>query len=197
MPNWCSTSITINYEDESKLNDLERIIEDSISKEKNNENGFGPNWLGNVVINLDLGTVDEKLETDLRCRGIITYIDRLESQLIIDTETAWIPMMKMWVKFIDKYLPDAELLFNAVEPNMDVYETNDPYYVNKYVIDTFGLYDKYNTQEADEDYVVKSLQELLNSDKTDIEELLKDIYESDIDVRIHKWKFVDPKDCDY
>lgn len=193
----CNTSITINYDDESKLNELERIIEDSIFKEKNNENDFGPNWLGNIVINLNLGTVNKNLETDLRCRGVITYIERLESKLIIDTETLWTPMMKMWVKFIDKYLPDAELLFNIVEPSTSLYETNDPYYKDKYAIDAFGQYVKYNTHEADEDQAVKFLQKILNSNKTNIDELLKDIYESDINVGIHKWKFVDLKDCEH
>ena len=193
----CNTSITINYQDDSKLKELERIIEDSISKEKNNENDFGPNWLGNVVINLNLGTVNQNLETDLKCRGVITYIEHLESQLLIDTETLWEPMMKMWVKFLDKYLPDAELLFNAVEYSTSLYETNDPYYKDKYAIDAFGSYVKYNTHEADEDQAVKFLQKILNSDKTNIDELLKDIYESDINVGIHKWKFVDLKDCEY
>lgn len=194
----CNTSITINYQDDSKLKELERIIEDSISKEKNNENDFGPNWLGNVVINLNLGTVNQNLETDLKCRGVITYIERLESQLLIDTETLWDPMMKMWVKFLDKYLPDAELLFNAADISTSLYETNDPYYKDKYTIKTFtGPYVKYNAHEVDEDQAVKFLQKILNSDKTNIDELLKDIYDSDINVGIYKWKFVDLKDCEY
>lgn len=29
-------------------------------------------------------------------------------------------MMKMWVKILEKYLPDAELLYNAYEDDYDI-----------------------------------------------------------------------------
>ena len=97
MPNWTITRITINHDDGNKLKEFEKLINEWTSKNYM-ENGFGLQWLGNIVGNSGIGTIDKNLETDLRCRGSITWIECEGNQLLIDTETAWVPMLKMWIK---------------------------------------------------------------------------------------------------
>lgn len=193
MPNWCQTYITINHEDESKLKELESIIEESIKEEKNNENCHGNNWLGNVVINTGIGTVNDKsLDTYLKCNGVINYVNCVDGQLIIYTETAWDPILKMWIKLLDKYLPDAELVYNAEEIGMGLYVTNDPWLFDKYIVSsTCQLMS--SKEDADEEYVVKSIQKILKTDETDIQILLKEFNKSNYrdDIRIAKWEFAD------
>ena len=190
MANWCFTKITINHEDESKLKELERLINEWTSKNYK-ENGFGLNWLGNIVGNSSIGTVDENPETDLRCRGSLQYMECIDNQLIIDTETAWSPMLKMWQKLLDKYLPDAELIYTAEECGAGLYSTNDPCMQGCYYVDNWNIKDVDSDMEASETYVVEILQKLLETDESDVEKLIgmfEDSEHSD-NMSIHKWDF--------
>ena len=133
MPNWCNTNIYINYDDEKALKNLYNKIKSWTSKNYA-DNGFGHGWLGNVVLGAEIGTVDTNPETDISCRGDIEYIDCTNSQITICTETAWSPMLELWIKVIEKYLPDAELIYDACELGNELYATNDPCLVGKYNI---------------------------------------------------------------
>lgn len=190
MPNWCLTRITINHESEEKLKELEKLINEWTSKDYM-KNGFGLEWLGNIVGNSGVGTVDENQETDLRCRGRLTYMEYIDGQLLIDTETAWSPMLKMWKKVLDKYLSDAELIYSAEECGNGLYSTNDPCMKDCYIIDSWEIEEIDSDWEATEDQVKKVLQKLLETDETDVEKLI-DIFEdsehSD-NMSIHKWDF--------
>lgn len=189
MPNWCWTKITINHEDKNKLKQLKSLI-NNFTSENYKENGFGLNWLGNIVGNSGIGTVDENPETDLRCRGSLTYLDCIDNQLIIDTETAWSPMLKMWIKLVDKYLPDAELIYQAEEGGNCLYSTNDPCLLDCYIIDSWNG-EIESDYEASENTVRKLLQKLLETDITDIKELIDMFNESDHseDMSINKWEY--------
>jgi len=195
MPNWCGTHITINHEDANKLEQLYNLIEEWTSKNYK-ENGFGLNWLGNVVGNSGIDTSDENKDFSVRCRGSITYMDFDGGQIIIDTETAWCPMLKMWIKILEKYLPDAELTYTAEECGCEIYYTNDPCIVGKYVIDSWND-DVESDWEASKEYVRETLQKLLETDEANVKKLIKMLYESDIDdVGVHQWKYVDEYELD-
>lgn len=192
MPNWCQTYITINHEDESKLKELESIISESIREDKNNDERCKNNWLGNIVINTGIGTVNKGLDTDLKCNGNITYMDCIDNQLIIYTETAWDPILKIWVKLLDKYLPDAELVYNAEEIGMQLYVTNDSYLAGKYNINsTLQLMN--SKEDTDEKDIVLNVQKLLKSDESNINKLLDEFKESELsnNIKINKWEFRD------
>ena len=192
MPNWCFTRITINHENENKLLELERLINEWTNKNYM-ENGFGLAWLGNIVGNSGVGTVDENPETDLRCRGRLTYLECTENQLLIDTETAWSPILKLWVKVLEKYLPDAELIYQAEECGNGLYDTNDPCLSNCYIIDAWDMEDIDSDWEASEETVRKMLQELLDENEGDVEKLISKFNRSDYsdDMSVHKWNFTE------
>lgn len=188
MPNWCSTRITINHYDENELKNLEALI--NVCMEKNYmENGFGLGWLGNIVGNSGIGTIDTGKETDLRCRGWLSYMELYDNQLTIDTETAWIPMLEMWIKLLNKYLPDAELIYQADEPGCGIHCTNDPTLIGKYVIDSWNDDIDYDP-EADKETVIFELQRYLKTTETELGSLLNMLYEMDEpELSINEWKF--------
>lgn len=135
MPNWCFTSITITGPSVKETKNFYNLIIDWTSKNYC-PNDFGNNWLGNIVGNSGIGNIeDEKYE----CRGTLEYLDYDGSKTInLDTQTAWAPMIKMWVALINKYLPGGKLIYTAEECSCDVYLTNDPEYAEKYYYDSWG-----------------------------------------------------------
>ena len=195
MPNWCYTNITINHESETEVEKLEKFIDEWTSKDYM-PNGFDNKWLGNIVLGSGVGTVDTNIETDLRCRGTIIDYYRNGNQLVINTETAWTPMLQMWVKILEKYLPNAELIYNADECGFDINDTNDPDLVGKYILDYYGDGDIESDWEASEETVRKTLQELLNTEETDVEKLIHMVYEDDYDISVRKWEYSDVSNWD-
>lgn len=195
MPNWCYTNITINHENETEVEKLEKLIDEWTSKNYM-PNGFDNKWLGNVVLGSGVGTVDTDNATDLRCRGSIVDYYRSGNELIISTETAWVPMLKMWVKVLEKYLPDAELIYNAEECGCDISHTNDQTLVGKYILDYYGDGDFESDWEADEDTVIKTLQKMLDTTETDVNKLIEMAYNEDLDISIHEWEYADVSDWD-
>ena len=63
--------MSIYCENEEKLEKFYHLLEEWTSKNYK-ENGFGLNWLGNIVGNSGIGTIDAGKESDLRCRGRLT-----------------------------------------------------------------------------------------------------------------------------
>ena len=107
MPNWCFTQMIFHGEKE-EIEDFHSKIETWTSKNYQ-ENGFGVNWLGNVLHGAGLG---ERIKSGsgpnfLLCRGDITYLgdietfnDSNECLFRLDTETSWAPMAVMWSEVI-------------------------------------------------------------------------------------------------
>ena len=195
MPNWCYTNITINHGNEIEIERLEKLIGGWTSKDYM-KNGFGHKWLGNIVLGSGVGTVDTNKETDLRCRGTIIDYYRNENELVINTETAWSPMLQMWVKVLEKYLPGAELIYNADECGNDINDTNDPCLAGKYILDYYGDEDIESDWEASEDTVRETLQKLLDTTETDVEKLIQMVYEDDYDISVRKWEYSDVSNWD-
>lgn len=197
MANCCSTRITINHASESELLEFEKLIENWVGMDTSGEY-FKDSWLGNIVLKSGIGTIDTNPETDLKCCGDITWMRYKDNQLSIDTETAWSPVLKMWVKLLEKYLPDAELIYQTEECGCALYATNDPCLENYYVIDCWDVKEINTDYEASEETVREILQELLNTTEDDIEELINMIKDSEYKdkMAVHKWEYRDVQEWD-
>ena len=203
MPNWCSTEIKIRHDDKKKLEELYDKIVEWTSKDYS-ENGFGNNWLGNVVGHSGIAKWDDnkngmltKNEQYISCRGQITSLD-MDEEITIWQEDAWGPNVLLWVKVLAKYLPDASLEYTATEPGCGVYTTNDPNLEGCYMVDIFdnpeGFEGLESIYEADEDDVIDICQEILKTKKNDINELIKETNNLDW-VHIAPWEQCDPVEC--
>ena len=88
------------------------------------QTGKANNWLGYLL--LHIGYSADNLPVS--CRGSVTYHEISEdgTYLFLVTETDWIPLLQVFLLFIRKYAPKAELIYSAEEPGCDVFCTNDP-----------------------------------------------------------------------
>ena len=195
MPNWCMNRITINHENVNELEKLNNLINEWTSKNYL-KSDFGLNWLGNIVGNSGIDTYDGDFK--VRCRGTIDYNEVIGNQLIIDTSTAWAPMIQMWKLILEKYLPDAELIYEAEECGCGLYCTNDPAMKSTYVFDACDCEDIESDWEMKEEYLIEELQKLLNTSETNVNKLLDmfDNSEWSEKISIHKYEFVEIEDCE-
>lgn len=211
MPNWCFSDITIHHNDEKKLKEFFNKIE-NWAKKPYVKNGFdSPDfdyyWLGNIVGNSGLAKWEKISEEKedfvpfINCRGALTQLDYHGNWIHIFTETAWRPLLQMWDKLCNKYLPDAEIIFSAEEGNMGIYVTNDPDLIGSYYIDVCDVPEDFedvdSEYEADKEYVIQLLQRVLKTEESDVDKLLKMLWESDNEwLFIHKWESCDISDCE-
>lgn len=203
MPNWCSTNISINCKNKEEAKILYAKIEEWTSYDYC-ENGFGHDWLGNIVGNSGIDSRKDGKDFSVRCRGELTFLDLNEEQVIIATETAWSPMLQMWKKICDKYLTEYEIIYTAEECGCELFFTNDPILLGKYIVDSLNddftneflngeSYDRETTKE----YLRNVLQNCLVISEKDINTLLKMFHESDYeDVYIHPWEYVPISELD-
>lgn len=201
MPHLCTTNIEIICDNQTKLKNLYKLIE-KCTESNYRKNGFGKMWLGNIVGNADIGTIDEDKDTDVRCRGWITELELSEGKIHIATETAWEPCIEMWRFLLEKELPEAELIYIAEEPGCEIWWTNDPVYINQYFIDIWDDVDVLNMIFGDDtDCISKAtliamLQELMECRETDINKLLRLFEESEYSdsAAIHRWEYISEAD---
>lgn len=193
MPNWCNTTIWLTVPEKGieELKKFEELL-DKWTSYKYEENDFGLDWLGNIVGNSGIGTIDTGADTDLPCRGSLLSTDTNiykdgDAVLSLQTETAWEPMLDMWVKLRDKYLPDAEITYAATEPGCGLYLTNDPSYKDKYIIDPYDFDSLDYDEELSEKDLVQTLQEALQTEETDINTLIDEADEKGISVNQWEW----------
>lgn len=196
MPNWCYTNIQIHHESKIKLRRLMRKLEEWTSVNYA-ENGFGLEWLGNIVGNSGIGSWTNELNKKrFECRGRLDGYELMDGYISLSTETAWSPMLGMWYAIIDEYIPGAELYYTAEESGCGLYNTNDPDYEGKYIVDAWDI-DIESDWEASEETVVEILQGLLNVKEDDVNILLN-LFEEDEELTdgmaIHKWDY-DPGRC--
>lgn len=192
MPNWCYTQIKIEHKN---VEAFKKKIE-AWTAHNYCENDFGNFWLGNVVGNSGIDNIDSG-EFSISCRGSITSMEQTNDNiLIIHTETAWSPALKMWRLLLENYLPGAALTFAAEECGMELYVTNDPSYVGNYIIDTYNEDVIDYMDNVSESNLREYLMDLLHTDETNIEKLLQMKEESAWDdaFDVHKWEEVDPAD---
>lgn len=120
MANLCCSEISIYSTNKEGLTNLFFLLNKWTSK-KNSTTDFDEKWLGNIVINSGIGDVD-----DIPCRGRLEHVELLNGSLEATVTTAWRPEMKMWRMLIEKYLPNAEIVYSGEEPGCEVFFTNDP-----------------------------------------------------------------------
>lgn len=192
----CISRITISHKEESKLKELKDKIEYWLNQNNYMEHTFRGDWLGNIVLGAEIGTVDAGKDTDLRCRGTVDDMELCDNQLLINTSTSHVPMMKMWAKLLEKYIPDAELIFES-EDGYE-YKTNDPELKGKYIIDAFDVPDMDSCWDCEEKFVIKDLQQLLNTKESELNTLLNLLENSDFNDKyaVRKWDFVDISELD-
>ena len=202
MPNWCFSDITIYHDDEEKIKALKEKIDEWTSKDFI-ENGFGHNWLGNIVGFSGIAEWKDDFRTPdgnlLRCRGAITDSFYDARRLNIHTETAWGPMLGMWLLIIGKYCEGAQLVYTAEECGCGLFITNDPDVAGTYYIDIWDPPEEFSDvdseYEASKETVIEFLQRVLKTKETDLEKLFK--MSDDIEEQwfaINKWEFVEAED---
>ena len=208
MPNWCYSNITIYHNDEEKLKAFYDKIEEWRKKpfKQNDFDKYSKGWLGNIVGNSGLAKwkkVGERKDfvPNINCRGSIQTLELDNRRILITTETAWCPMMQMWQKLCDKYLPDAEIFYMAEEPGCGLFETNDPDVIGMYYIDIWEppeeFEDEESVYEAEGDETIEFLQRVLKTEESNIDNLIKmadDIEEPWFSV--HRWEAADISNCE-
>ena len=201
MPNWCYTDIKIKCENDEAARGLNSKIEEWISSDYA-ENNFGKNWLGNIVGNSGIDSMEDGGDFHLRCRGVLSYLEQVRDILFVSTETAWEPMLKMWTMICDKYLGEGKykLFYIADEQGGGVFNSNDPAYVGTYYLymdetpetrllrDLIGAYSYY---ELRGDVIVPVLQRYLNTDEKNEDVLLDELWDSPAG------KYIEIRRCEY
>lgn len=153
MPNWCSTTYRFHGTQE-ELETLNEKIKDWTSSSKA-KTDFGDPWLGNIVIGAGFkDNIDNPDPSQtIRCRGRLIDISDLNCDTNGDysfdlyTETAWVPMAKMWYKVIESLgLESVGFSFFAEECGCEIFWIYDPKdykdFTNEEVwIDAGGDYD--------------------------------------------------------
>lgn len=180
MANWCSSTIQIDCVDEKQAENLGSLIERWIA---HGDEGQRDATLPHIVRSSGVGTVGTGEPTDLRCSGYITYTDVVGGTVTIDTETAWVPMLRMWDLIIRKYAPGARLFYTAIEPGGGICDTNIQEWAGKYYIDDFDYDTLYDADEAE---AIKYLQGRLESKETDIKTLIDEFEDKGMG-SAHQW----------
>lgn len=193
MSNWCITRINITNNDVNELIKFNDLI--SLWTSKNYmENSFGTDWLGNIVLGAGIGTVDSNLCSDVECRGMITYCELIDNELLIDIESAWRPPLQMLKLLLSKYLPNATLVYDAEESSQNLYETNNPNLKDLYVIEKWSSNQKLDwieyDREASMSEVISILQRLLNCPNSEsLDKMLSLLSQSEYSesISVNKW----------
>lgn len=204
MPNWCNTNIQILSSDKEKVKELYIKLMEWTSCNFI-ENRFGEAWLGNIIGNSGIAEwdgsnfIDKETGKSLFVRGTVEW-RQFDGNINLSEDTAWRPAIEMWLMLCEKYLPDFQLFYDAMECGCGVYITNIPTMTDRYILDIFGDAPEgcnFETDwEATEDSVRKFCQETLGTDETDIEKLI-DMTEDECDwVSINKWEYKNEYECD-
>ena len=135
MPNWCSTAYAIegDAQEIKSLYELMKRLEDM--EKPSVENGFGTAWLGCLVDALG------KDWNNVSCRGEWSCLEMDGEVIKLYTETAWSPCNEVFDLVREKY-PSLHYYFQAEEPDLDIYETNDSegiYFPDRYCLEICTL----------------------------------------------------------
>ena len=141
MPNWCTNRIkfTGNYE---SVNKLYQFIHDQINIPfiheafRFDKNTFLGTFLERAGLNSDnfryRGQIIEWPTPPQACND-----NKDNYEITIYTESAWVPMIAMWLAIIKKISPDVQLFYASRECGMRIYQSNDPDYINNFIVDTW------------------------------------------------------------
>lgn len=130
MPNWCISTVSIR----SNKKEIELLWDKLQEATSANPEGadFGNLWLGNLVLQ-----VGEDWN-DVGCRGAISWMNKTSDNVIdIDVESAWSPQLDPIKLMAGKYAPNASIYYTSEEKGSELYWTNDPDMIGKYIVDVF------------------------------------------------------------
>lgn len=148
MPNWCFSS----YAAEGPKDQIQKLYDMMTSLAAMPapgliENGFGSNWLGNLVMAMGVNPLEQN---NFRCRGSFSNLDLCNGVLTFDTETAWCEADDTR-RLIEEKFPGVHLYFIAEEFAMEYWVTNDlngKYFPEKYYFVTEDYEDDGNYYET-------------------------------------------------
>jgi len=136
MPNWCATSYVFTGP-EDQIKSLHSSIKQLLEEPSIKKTDFGNGWLGNLLYKHDIDPDKE----DIYCRGSISYLDEIdiekETTFILETETAWRPMLEVFDAIINKNYPEIQYYYMAEEFGCLLFETNDingVYFADRYYL---------------------------------------------------------------
>lgn len=156
MPNWCYSTIVFRG-DAQEVRTLYNLLDDcethpeQFANSKYPKTDFGSKWLGYPLVKVGLqDCIDSaNAERNLKCRGEILdfeyhrYENSDEADLMIQTYTAWCPMIQMWNAILKKLnLNSVKFCVEAEEPGCEIYVIYNPdnldYFDNEEIyVDTY------------------------------------------------------------
>lgn len=185
MPNWCYSKVCVYSQNKENITDLSNKLDEWLDSPTLAPMAWGgrAEWLGNILLHCGFPMSEVCEGVYGRCRGEINFIDDIEVRkisgkiyygLIITTETAWGPMLKMWNNVINKLYPDDETMELAYDADEDecgcelywrddennwCHSDGDDYYVDISVKD--GEEEIYYNEMLDFEGVVVAINEVL------------------------------------
>ena len=180
MPNWCGSSVFFYSQDRNAIQDYRNKLEEIYKAASTVENDFKGGWLGDFVNTLLAPEYHTDNDDDNcpRCRGSIeTPPEDWEIQeggkgnwyFVIYTQTAWGPMIDMWVKIIEKHYQDRiSIAFSAEECGMAIYVKHDP---EGLFCDLDNYYLQYDINDDYDSNYFDSLDEVIDFIVNDLSEL--------------------------
>lgn len=196
MSDWCTSSIMIRVGTDSKsveaITKLKDKIMEWVKPENSKPSSYDRYWLGNIVINSGIGDANLVSEDgiSISCNGVISRMvmgQWSSTNLGIVTVTDRRPMMLIWQLLIDKYLPNAKIVFSAYNNETGLFVTNDPYYSDTYFLEK-SPYGAEDDCMSDDD-LINFLQDVEDSDDEDLESLLRNAPHN-LRECIHEWETV-------
>lgn len=173
MPNWCTTTYHFRGS-ENELIYLSNKVREWTSKPLA-PNGFGNSWLGNILHGAGLGDLIDNPEDEdtVNCRGSLIEVSEPDhGYFSVITETAWVPMAKMWYKVIEHLgLKSVGFAFAAEEPGCGIYWIYDPNGYGDFLNDEVYI-DSYGNIELD------SINDYYR--KADAVEVLNDFFKTEL-----------------
>ena len=193
MPNWCSTAYAIegNAKEVKGLYELMKGLQER--KEPSVENGFGTTWLGCLVDALG------KDWNKVHCRGDWNSLEMKDGVIRFSTETAWSPCNETFDLVCEKF-PSLRYYFQAEEPGMAIYETNDSeglYFPDRFYVDVCTNEEVYDSTYLSElKDVFEWIEELVGQpikSQEDVDRLVEQwqIENEDAFCYIHEYEVVD------
>lgn len=144
MPNWCYTNVRISASHKS-IQRLSEEFEKAFALDE--ETDFGEMWLGKLLLHIGM-PLQDVVYGDIRCRGEIEDIDYGdvdslptdtcdEEEIQLHMSSAWGPHLYCIQMFVNHFVEDAVITYDAIEDMCELYWTNDPQMVGAIYVDTY------------------------------------------------------------
>lgn len=181
MANICTNQYKFVFEDEEKAKKFFAFISGETTS----------------VYNLGVAAKIENAEK----RDVREWIGAKEilmNSVKVDTESKWTPCPNAWRDIAKTFDESVKVLYEAEEPGCEIYSSNDPELVGKYVYDFWDMPEGSicshccDAGVADEQQVIAILQDALDTKVQDLETLLNliDLKGLSDNISVHKIEFL-------